>query len=48
MITFRLMGKKIIDCAYEATHMDFLIKGSTKVGVENPLEWLPQQLWDNV
>jgi hypothetical protein len=28
--------------------MDFLIKGTTKVGVENPLDWLPQQLWDNV
>ena len=42
MITFRLMSKKIIDCPYETTHMDFLIKGSNKVNVENPLEWLPQ------
>lgn len=48
MITFRLMSKKVIDCPYEITHMDFLIKGSNKVNVENPLEWLPQQLWDNV
>lgn len=48
MIIFRLMQKKIIDCPYEATHMEFLIKGTTKSGVENPLDWLPQQLWDNV
>lgn len=48
MITFRLMSKKVIDCPYEATHMEFLIKGSNKSGTENPLEWLPQQLWDNV
>jgi hypothetical protein len=28
--------------------MDFLLKGSIKPGIENPLEWLPQMAWDAV
>lgn len=28
--------------------MDFLIKGSQKAGSENPLEWLPNNMWDNI
>jgi len=42
------MQKKIIDVAYEPTQMDFLLKGVTKVGVENPLEWLPLVAWESV
>ena len=28
--------------------MDFLLKGTTKPGLENPLEWLPSLAWDSV
>jgi dynein heavy chain len=28
--------------------MDFLVKGKTRPGTENPLEWLPQLAWDSV
>jgi len=28
--------------------MDFLLKGVTKPGVENPLEWLPTIAWESV
>lgn len=41
LICFRLMQKKTIESNYDPTHMEFLIKGSAKVGVENPLDWLP-------
>jgi hypothetical protein len=36
------MQKKTIEANYDPTHMEFLIKGSPKVGTENPLDWLPQ------
>lgn len=48
LITFRLMQKKVIESNYDPAHMDFLIKGSQKAGVENPLEWLPNNMWDNI
>jgi len=28
--------------------MDFLIKGTSKAGVENPLDWLPDAAWSAV
>jgi len=28
--------------------MDFLLKGTTRPGVENPLDWLPTVAWDAV
>jgi dynein heavy chain len=28
--------------------MEFLIKGKSRPGTENPLEWLPQTAWDSV
>jgi len=28
--------------------MDFLLKGLTKPGTENPLDWLPTIAWDTV
>lgn len=28
--------------------MDFLLKGLTRPGVENPLEWLPNIAWESV
>ena len=48
MITFRLMNKKVIDVAYTAEEMDFLIKGIPKPGVENTLDWLPDTAWNMV
>ena len=48
MITFRLMSKKIIEVAYNADEMDFLIKGIPRIGVENPLDWLPDTAWNMV
>lgn len=48
MITFRLMGKKIIDVNYAHEEMDFLIKGIPRIGVENPLDWLPDIAWNMV
>lgn len=41
LLTFRLMQKKNIDVAYEPAQMDFLVKGKTRPGTENPLDWLP-------
>jgi len=46
LITFRLMQKKIIDVAYDLAEMDFLIKAPPRPGVENNLDWLPNQAWD--
>jgi len=48
LLTFRLMQKKVIEVAYEGAQMEFLIKGKSKPGTENPLEWLPQTAWDSV
>jgi len=48
LLTFRLMQKKNIEIPYEFSQMDFLLKGSTKPGLENPLEWLPTLAWDSV
>lgn len=48
MITFRLMAKKIIDVNYAHEEMDFLIKGIPRIGVENPLDWLPDIAWNMV
>lgn len=42
------MQKKVIESNYDPAHMDFLIKGSQKAGVENPLDWLPNSMWDNI
>jgi len=41
LLTFRLMQKKNIDVTYEPAQMDFLVKGKTRPGTENPLDWLP-------
>lgn len=48
LITFRLMQKKLIDVAYTAEEMEFLIKAIPRVGVENNLDWLPNTAWDLV
>lgn len=48
MISFRLMNKKIIDVNYAPEQMEFLIKGIPRVGVENPLDWLPDTAWNMV
>jgi len=48
MITFRLMQKKIIEVNYTLEEMDFLIKGIPRIGVENPLDWLPDTAWNMV
>lgn len=42
------MQKKIIDVAYEPAEMDFLIKCTTRPGVENTLDWLPNIAWDSI
>lgn len=48
LITFRLMNKKQIEVNYTSEEMDFLIKAIPKPGVENNLEWLPNNAWDLV
>lgn len=42
------MQKKVIEAAYAPDEMDFLIKGIPRVGVENPLDWLPDTAWNMV
>jgi len=48
LLTFRLMQKKNIEISYDPQQMDFLLKGTTRPGVENPLEWLPAIAWESV
>mgnify|MGYP006901753793 CR=1 FL=1 len=48
LLTFRLMQKKNIEIAYDPMQMDFLLKGITKPGTENPLDWLPVVAWESV
>ena len=40
--------KKNIEIAYDPMQMDFLLKGITKPGTENPLDWLPVVAWESV
>ena len=42
------MQKKVIDAAYSPEEMDFLIKGIPRIGVENPLDWLPDPAWNMI
>ena len=42
------MQKKVIEAAYAPEEMDFLIKGIPRIGVENPLDWLPDTAWNMV
>ncbi|CAD7941439.1 unnamed protein product [Amoebophrya sp. A120] len=46
LLTFQLFQKGALNEDYNATYMDFLLKGPVKPGIENPIaEWLPNTAW---
>jgi len=46
-LTFNLMKRNIIgDSEWNENHFQFLVRGPTKPGVRNPLQWLPDNAWD--
>lgn len=46
LLTFRLMGKKIIQVDYTAQQMNYFIQGPMVLGTANPLKkWLPDSAW---
>jgi len=49
LLTFKLFQKHQLAEEFNANHFQYLIRGPSLVGAENPLtEWLPNKCWGNV
>jgi len=45
-LCFNLIERGIVPEEVNALHFNFLLRGPTKIGTENPLDWLPKQAWE--